>query len=176
MVEHSTENAGVAGSIPALGAKAARSRPSGSSSVVEHFLAKEEVAGSNPVSRSTSATRSRLQMSTSGCGAVGSARRSGRRGRWFKSSHPDHPPPSLSARKCAPTTRPSMRPPSPPQDDSSGSLHSTRPHPSRRSQISVPLGHERDAPSILPLMWVIPTFLSFFRCARVTDATPAADY
>lgn len=26
----------------------------------------------------------------SGCGAVGSARRLGRRGRWFKSSHPDH--------------------------------------------------------------------------------------
>ena len=53
LVEHSTENAGVAGSIPALGTRAARSRPSGSSSVVEHFLAKEEVAGSNPVSRST---------------------------------------------------------------------------------------------------------------------------
>ena len=30
-----------------------------------------------------------LQSSQSGCGAVGSARRSGRRGRWFKSSHPD---------------------------------------------------------------------------------------
>jgi hypothetical protein len=26
----------------------------------------------------------------SGCGAVGSALRSGRRGRWFESSHPDH--------------------------------------------------------------------------------------
>ena len=127
MVEHSTENAGVAGSIPALGARAARSRPSGSSSVVEHFLAKEEVAGSNPVSRSTSATRSRLQMSTSGCGAVGSARRSGRRGRWFKSSHPDHSPPSASTRHHA-----EMRPHysavhaalNPPQDDSS---RSTRP-------------------------------------------------
>ena len=51
MVEHSTENAGVAGSIPALGA----STVSGSSSVGEHFLAKEDVAGSNPVSRSTNA-------------------------------------------------------------------------------------------------------------------------
>ena len=49
MVEHSTENAGVAGSIPALGT----STVSGSSSVVEHFLAKEDVAGSNPVSRSS---------------------------------------------------------------------------------------------------------------------------
>ena len=49
LVEHSTENAGVAGSIPALGTSAA----SGSSSVVEHFLAKEDVAGSNPVSRSS---------------------------------------------------------------------------------------------------------------------------
>ena len=28
-------------------------------------------------------------MRLSGCGAVGSARRSGRRGRWFESSHPD---------------------------------------------------------------------------------------
>ena len=89
LVEHSTENAGVAGSIPALGARAARSSPSGSSSAVEHFLAKEEVAGSNPVSRPTQ--RRRQQSSMSGCGAVGSARRSGRRGRWFKSSHPDHP-------------------------------------------------------------------------------------
>ena len=52
MVEHSTENAGVAGSIPALGT----STVSGSSSVVEHFLAKEDVAGSNPVSRSTNAS------------------------------------------------------------------------------------------------------------------------
>ena len=40
----------------------------------------------------------------------------------------------------------------------------------------VQLGHERDAPSILPLMCVIPTLLSFFRCAGVTDAAPAADY
>ena len=91
LVEHSTENAGVAGSIPALGARAARSSPSGSSSAVEHFLAKEEVAGSNPVSRPTQ--RRRQQPSMSGCGAVGSARRSGRRGRWFESSHPDHHPP-----------------------------------------------------------------------------------
>ena len=91
MVEHSTENAGVAGSIPALGARVARNGTSGSSSAVEHFLAKEEVAGSNPVSRPTQ--RRRLEPSMSGCGAVGSARRSGRRGRWFKSSHPDHPPP-----------------------------------------------------------------------------------
>ena len=53
MVEHSTENAGVAGSIPALGARVACNSPSGSSSAVEHFLAKEEVAGSNPVSRPT---------------------------------------------------------------------------------------------------------------------------
>ena len=57
LVEHSTENAGVAGSIPALGARAARSSPSGSSSAVEHFLAKEEVAGSNPVSRPTQRRR-----------------------------------------------------------------------------------------------------------------------
>ena len=53
LVEHSTENAGVAGSIPALGTSAA----SGSSSVVEHFLAKEDVAGSNPVSRSTNPSK-----------------------------------------------------------------------------------------------------------------------
>ncbi len=55
LVEHSTENAGVAGSIPALGTSvpAQPRRPSGSSSAVEHFLAKEDVEGSNPFSRST---------------------------------------------------------------------------------------------------------------------------
>ena len=66
MVEHSTENAGVAGSIPALGARAARNSPSGSSSAVEHFLAKEEVAGSNPVSRPTH----RRRLHSRGCRGV----------------------------------------------------------------------------------------------------------
>ncbi len=48
-VEHSTENAGVASSILALGTLV---YAGGSSSVVEHFLAKEDVEGSNPFSRS----------------------------------------------------------------------------------------------------------------------------
>ena len=54
MVEHSTENAGVVSSILTLGTNwRARFRvASGSSSVVEHFLAKEGVGGSNPLSRS----------------------------------------------------------------------------------------------------------------------------
>ena len=46
VVEHMTENHGVASSILAPGTKC------GSSSVAERFLAKEKVAGSNPVSRS----------------------------------------------------------------------------------------------------------------------------
>ena len=49
LVEHGTENAGVGGSIPPLGTIAIRR---GSGSVVERLLAKEKVAGSNPVFRS----------------------------------------------------------------------------------------------------------------------------
>ena len=59
-VEHSTENAGVVSSILTLGTLRRSDRPgwklrdaSGSGSVVEHLLAKEKVAGSNPVFRST---------------------------------------------------------------------------------------------------------------------------
>ncbi len=56
-VEHSTENAGVASSILALGTLVLIGMRGlsvgGSGSVVEHLLAKEKVAGSNPVFRST---------------------------------------------------------------------------------------------------------------------------
>jgi len=45
LVEHATENRGVGSSILPLGT-------CGSGSVVEHLLAKERVAGSNPVFRS----------------------------------------------------------------------------------------------------------------------------
>ena len=56
LVEHSAENAGVVSSILTLGTTISTSltrQPSGSSSVVEHFLAKEGVGGSNPLSRSS---------------------------------------------------------------------------------------------------------------------------
>ena len=55
VVEHGTENAGVASSTLALGTSRQLLAPvvSGSGSVVEHLLAKEKVAGSNPVFRST---------------------------------------------------------------------------------------------------------------------------
>ena len=49
MVEHSTENAGVGSSILPLGTELY----CGSGSVVEHLLAKEKVASSNLVFRST---------------------------------------------------------------------------------------------------------------------------
>ncbi len=58
LVEHATENRGVASSNLALGTKSfwsrsvARKRSGGSSSVVEHHLAKVRVAGPNPVFRS----------------------------------------------------------------------------------------------------------------------------
>ena len=51
VVEHGTENAGVASSTLALGTF--WSLKSGSGSVVEHLLAKERVVGSNPIFRST---------------------------------------------------------------------------------------------------------------------------
>ena len=51
MVEHGTENAGVASSTLALGTFWLLK--SGSGSVVEHLLAKERVVGSNPIFRST---------------------------------------------------------------------------------------------------------------------------
>ena len=62
MVEHGTENAGVASSTLALGTALAKgilkstssSLASGSGSVVEHLLAKEKVVGSNPIFRSIS--------------------------------------------------------------------------------------------------------------------------
>ena len=56
LVEHSAENAGVVSSILTLGTTIfipLTWQPSGSSSVVEHFLAKEGVGGSNPLSRSS---------------------------------------------------------------------------------------------------------------------------
>ena len=52
MVEHATENCGVAGSIPALGTSAGRTAMCGRGSVVERLLAKEKVVGSNPIARS----------------------------------------------------------------------------------------------------------------------------
>ena len=55
LVEHSAENAGVVSSILTLGTTISiplTRQSSGSSSVVEHFLAKEGVGGSNPLSRS----------------------------------------------------------------------------------------------------------------------------
>ncbi len=60
MVEHGTENAGVGSSILPLGTAYLQAlmmywgdwETSGSGSVVEHLLAKEKVAGSNPVFRS----------------------------------------------------------------------------------------------------------------------------
>ena len=64
MVEHSAENAGVVSSILTLGTTISIPltwQPSGSSSVVEHFLAKEGVGGSNPLSRSSDSSK------TSGC-------------------------------------------------------------------------------------------------------------
>ena len=51
VVEHGTENAGVASSTLALGTFWLLK--SGSGSVVEHLLAKERVVGSNPIFRST---------------------------------------------------------------------------------------------------------------------------
>ena len=56
LVEHSAENAGVVSSILTLGTTISyplMRQSSGSSSVVEHFLAKEGVGGSNPLSRSS---------------------------------------------------------------------------------------------------------------------------
>jgi hypothetical protein len=50
LVEHATENCGVGSSILPLGT-------CGSGSVVEHLLAKERVAGSNPVFRSRGLSR-----------------------------------------------------------------------------------------------------------------------
>ncbi len=53
VVEHGTENAGVDSSSLSLGTTFPHRRnSSGSGSVVEHLLAKEGVAGSNPVFRS----------------------------------------------------------------------------------------------------------------------------
>ena len=57
VVEHGTENAGVASSTLALGTSGTTpgspTSASGCGSVVEHLLAKERVGGSNPPSRST---------------------------------------------------------------------------------------------------------------------------
>ncbi len=56
MVEHATENCGVASSILALGTLGLNgyNRPiRGRGSVVERLLAKEKVVGSNPIARST---------------------------------------------------------------------------------------------------------------------------
>ena len=157
LVEHSTENAGVAGSIPALGTRAARSRPSGSSSVVEHFLAKEEVAGSNPVSRSTAQRAAACR-----CRRRGVAQLVARvvRDDEVAGSSPvtpttlPHLRPRAAARECAPTTQPSMRLPNPPQDDSSGSLRSTRPRSSRRDpgRIRTQTAYRGDHAGLLSLL------------------------
>ena len=54
MVEHATENRGVASSILALGiGSVVTNRLCGCSSVVERLLAKEKVEGSNPFARSS---------------------------------------------------------------------------------------------------------------------------
>ena len=53
LVEHATENRGVASSILALGTLGWPNGPTrGCSSVVERLLAKEKVVGSNPIARS----------------------------------------------------------------------------------------------------------------------------
>ena len=55
MVEHMTENHGVASSILALGIlgqKHEKAVPAGIVQLVEHLLAKEKVTGSSPVARS----------------------------------------------------------------------------------------------------------------------------
>jgi hypothetical protein len=52
LVEHTTENCGVASSILALGTLGLIGRPCGRGSVVERLLAKEKVVGSNPIARS----------------------------------------------------------------------------------------------------------------------------
>ena len=49
-----------------------------------------EVEGSSPFTPTSLFFLHDLYDLTTGCGAVGSARRSGRRGRPFKSDHPDH--------------------------------------------------------------------------------------
>ncbi len=54
LVEHATENRGVASPILALGTLGLKERPGmrGRGSVVERLLAKEKVVGSNPIARS----------------------------------------------------------------------------------------------------------------------------
>ena len=69
MVEHSTENAGVVSSILTLGTTHATT-PCESSSVVERFLAKEGVGGSNPLSRSTSTHPDAIDVSSAGAQSV----------------------------------------------------------------------------------------------------------
>ena len=52
LVEHATENCGVASPILALGTRPDRQASCGRGSVVERLLAKEKVVGSNPIARS----------------------------------------------------------------------------------------------------------------------------
>jgi hypothetical protein len=52
LVEHATENCGVASSILALGTWPESQVFCGRGSVVERLLAKEKVVGSNPIARS----------------------------------------------------------------------------------------------------------------------------
>jgi hypothetical protein len=52
LVEHATENCGVASPILALGTRPEGQATCGRGSVVERLLAKEKVVGSNPIARS----------------------------------------------------------------------------------------------------------------------------
>ena len=79
--------------------------------------------------------RPAFTITPSGCGAVGSARRSGRRGRWFKSSHPDH---LRFAGKPEPRFAPNWSPPTPQSRKRqiySGSAESTAPRITRMSRV-----------------------------------------
>ena len=53
LVEHATENCGVASPILALGTRPENQATCGRSTVVVRLLAKEKVVGSNPIARST---------------------------------------------------------------------------------------------------------------------------
>ena len=61
LVEHATENRGVASSILALGILGqTRGRHAGVVQLVERLLAKEKVVGSNPIARSRTQNRRRF--------------------------------------------------------------------------------------------------------------------
>ena len=71
-------------------------RPTGANSMVEPLLTADPPTGSisepflvSQVFECADSAETRDERSP-GCGAVGSAQRLGRWGRWFESSHPDH--------------------------------------------------------------------------------------